>query len=293
MDPRSTRVGLAHGVLAYALWGLLAAYWKLLEHVDPIELVAHRAVWGLGVFLALVGLAGQWQRLVRAICSPRAIAIMALSGVLLAVNWSLFVAATISGHLLDVSLGYFINPLVSVALGTLVLGERPRALQWVAIGFAGAGVALTAWRAGHLPGISLGLALTFGLYGLLRKRAAVEALIGSTLETLLMAPLALGFIALRGGGVLVSANASTVALLIGTGVVTAVPFVLFASAARRLPLSTVGILQYLTPTCHFLLATLAYGEPLHRERLAAFALIWIGLGVFSLDLARAARTIRA
>lgn len=293
MDSRSTRIGLVQGVLAYGLWGVVAAYWKLLRHVDPIELVAHRAVWGLGVFAAILAGFGQWPAFLRALRTPRAVGMMAVSGGLLAVNWSIFVAATISGHLLDVSLGYFINPLVSIALGTLVLRERLRALQWVAIGFASAGVALITWQVGQLPRIALALALTFGLYGLLRKRAPVDALVGSALETLLMAPIAIGLIALRGGGVIAHTEAQTIALLVGTGVVTAVPLVLFTSSARRLPLSTTGFLQYLAPTGHFLLAILAFGEPLHRDRIAAFALIWLGLAVFSLDLARASGMVRS
>lgn len=286
------RIGLVQGALAYGLWGVVAAYWKLLGHVDPIELVAHRAVWGLGVFAAILAAVGQWPAFLRAVRTPRAVAIMAVSGGLLAVNWSIFVAATISGHLLDVSLGYFINPLVSIALGTLVLRERLRALQWVAIGFAAAGVALITWQVGQLPRIALALALTFGIYGLLRKRASVDALVGSALETLLMAPIALGLIAVRGGGAIAHADAPTVALLVGTGVVTAVPLVLFTSSARRLPLSTTGFLQYLAPTGHFLLAILAFGEPLHHDRIAAFALIWVGLAVFSLDLVRASGLVR-
>lgn len=286
MDTRSARVGLAQGALAYGLWGVLAAYWKLLHHVDPLEVVAHRAVWGLVAFAAIVVVAGQWSALARALRTPRAVAIMAVSGGLLAINWSMFIAATGSGHLLDVSLGYFISPLVSIALGTMVLRERLRRLQWVAIGFACAGVALVTWSAGQLPKIALALAVTFGLYGLVRKRAPVDALVGSTLETLLMAPIALGMIAVRSGGVIVDTDAQTAALLVGAGVVTAVPLVLFISATRRLPLSTVGFLQYLAPTGHFLLATLAFGESVHHDQVVAFALIWIGLAAFSIDLAR-------
>ena len=215
---------------------------------------------------------------------------MALSGGLLAINWSLFVWAILGGHLLEASIGYFINPLLSVALGTLVLREQLSRLQWLAIVLATCGVAILTWRAGRVPWIALLLASSFAVYGYVRKTARVEALVGSTLETILMAPIAVVFlIALGGHGALGHADVPTHALLVGTGVVTAVPLILFTSAARRLPLSTIGFLQYLAPTGQFLLAVIAYGEPLGTERLLAFAAIWAGLVAFSLDLWRTAR----
>jgi chloramphenicol-sensitive protein RarD len=284
-----SRTGLLHGALAYGLWGIVAVYWKLLTTVDAIELIAHRALWGLIAFVAIVVIAGQWQAFVATLRQPRLVGVMLVSGTLLAVNWGVFVAATTHGHLLDASLGYFINPLVSIALGTLVLRERLRRLQWIAIGFAAAGVGVLTWRAGHVPWISLVLAGTFGLYGLVRKTARVDALVGSAIETVLMAPIAAIYLATIAGGAMRTASATTDLLLVGTGVITAIPLVLFTSAARRLPLSTVGFLQYLAPTGQFLLAVLAYGEPLAADRLAAFGLIWIGLAVFSADLARARR----
>jgi len=291
-----SRKGLIQGILAYGLWGVVAAYWKLLAHVDPVEIIAHRALWGLAAFATLVIAFGEWTALRITLRDRRIVAVMALSGSLLAFNWSIFVAATIEGHLLDASLGYFINPLVSIALGTVVLRERLRRLQWLAIAFAAAGVALLTWRAGHVPWISLLLAGSFGIYGLVRKTARVDALVGSTIETLLIAPVAIAYLALlaaHGGGALGHADTSTYLLLASTGFVTAIPLVFFTSAARRLPLSTVGFLQYLAPTGQFLLAVLAFGEPLARDRLAAFALIWIGLAVFSIDLYRHASTLSA
>jgi len=195
--------------------------------------------------------------------------------------------ATLGGHLLDASLGYFINPLVSVALGTVFLRERLSRLQWVAIVLAAAGVGILTWRAGRVPWVALALASTFGLYGLVRKIAKVDALVGSTIETLLMVPIAVAYLALLGDrGALGHASAPTHLLLVGTGAITAVPLVLFTVAARRLPLSTVGFLQYLAPTGQFVLATVAYGEPVSRERLLAFVVIWAGLAVFSVDLWR-------
>lgn len=288
----SRRIGLAQGVIAYGLWGIVAAYWKLLAGVDAVELIAHRAVWGLGAFAIIALALGQWGPLMTALRDPKLVGVMAASGALLAVNWVVFVGATTHGHLLDASLGYFINPLVSIALGMLVLRERLRRLQWLAILLAAIGVGLLTWRAGRMPWIALVLATTFGLYGLVRKTARVDALVGSTIETVLLAPVAGVYLIAIHGGVMPTADAKTWALLIGTGIVTAVPLVLFTSAARRLPLSTVGFLQYLAPTGQFLLAVLAFGEPLARDRLFAFMWIWAGLVVFSIDLVRVTRLPR-
>lgn len=284
------RKGLLHGVLAYGLWGIAAAYWKLLAGVDAIELIAHRAVWGLGTFGVIVLVAGQLPALRAALRDRRLVGQMAVSGALLAVNWSLFVWATLSGHLLEASLGYFINPLLSVALGTIVLRERLSRLQWLAIGLAALGVAVLTWRAGRVPWVALLLATTFATYGYVRKTARVDALVGSTIETILMAPIAVIYlIVIAGGGAFGHADLPTHVLLIGTGVVTAIPLILFTSATRRLPLSTVGFLQYLAPTGQFLLAVIAYGEPLAAGRLFAFGMIWTGLIAFSIDLWRRAR----
>lgn len=289
-----SRKGLLAGIGAYALWGVIPIYWKLLAGVDAIELIAHRAVWGLGAFAALVAIAGQLGTLGRALRDRHVVGVMALSAALLAVNWTVFVWATLDGHLLDASLGYFINPLVSVALGTVFLRERLSRLQWLAIALASAGVAILTWHAGRVPWIALVLASTFGLYGLVRKTANVDAVVGSTIETLWMVPVAIAYLAwiAERGGALGHASATTHTLLVGTGIITAVPLVLFTVAARRLPLSTVGFLQYLAPTGQFVLATLVYGEPVPTERLFAFVVIWAGLAVFSADLWNAARSSR-
>lgn len=286
------RTGLIHGVTAYALWGIVAAYWKLLAHVPAVELLAHRALWGLLAFLVLVTITRQLRAVGTAMRDLRVLASMALSASLLAVNWGIFVWATISGHLLDASLGYFINPLISVALGTLLLRERLSRLQWIAIALAAAGVAILTWRAGRVPWVALALAGTFGLYGLVRKTAKVDALVGSTIETIIIAPLALVYLLVTPGA-FGHAGVSTHLLLVGTGIVTAVPLVMFTSAARRLPLSTVGFLQYLAPTGQFLLAAFAFGEPVPLDRLAAFVVIWTGLVAFSVDLWRRRPTVRA
>jgi chloramphenicol-sensitive protein RarD len=290
MSPRSA--GLLQGALAYGLWGIVPAYWRLLSGIDAIELVVHRALWGLLAFVAIVLAAGQWNTLRTAIRDKKLVGVMTLSGLLLAINWSVFVAATLHGYLLEASLGYFINPLVSIALGTLVLRERLRRLQWLAIVLATIGVAMMTWRTGRVPWVALVLAGSFGLYGLVRKTAKVDALVGSAIETFVMAPVAIVYLVVIGGGTFPHASVPTALLMASTGVVTAVPLVLFTSAARKLPLSTVGFLQYLAPTGQFLLAVLAFGEPLAHGRLLAFGWIWAGLVMFSIDLVRVSRRDR-
>lgn len=286
------RRGLAYGVTAYGLWGIAPLFWKLLGDVSWVEILAHRAVWGMVAFSAIVWLAGAAPAVYRALRDRRVVAAMALSGVLLAINWGTFVAAVAAGHILEASLGYFINPLISVAFGMLALRERMRPLQWLAIGLATTGVAILTWRAGRLPWISLVLATSFGAYGLVRKLARVESLAGSTVETALLTPIAMVYLAVlaaRGEGQLGHASTSTQLLLLATGVVTVAPLLLFTSAARRLPLSTVGFLQYIGPSTQFVLAIALYHEPLARERIVTFALIWLALAAFSLDLVRQSR----
>jgi chloramphenicol-sensitive protein RarD len=291
-EVRESRRGLAHGIAAYALWGLAPAFWKLLGNISPVETLAHRVVWGVIAFAAIVRLVGAAPAVRAGLGDRRTVAMMALSGVLLVINWGMFVWAVAAGHILDASLGYFMIPLLSVALGTLVLRERMRRLQWIAIGCAVIGVAILTWLGGHVPWISLALALSFGIYGLVRKLARIESLAGSTVETLLLVPIAIGYLAilaLGGGGQLGHASTGTQLLLVSTGIITAAPLLLFNSAARRLPLSTLGFLQYLGPTCQLILAVAVYGEPFSRERLLAFGFIWIGLAVFSIDLVRQSR----
>jgi chloramphenicol-sensitive protein RarD len=285
------RRGLLHGVLAYSAWGVVPLFWRLLIHVDAAEIVAHRTLWGFVTFALVVRASGQWARFLEAWKSPRTLALMALSAALLALNWGTFVFAVMTDRLLDASLGYFINPLVSVALGAIVLRERLRPMKWAAIALAGTGVAWLTWHTGRLPWMAVMLAVSFGLYGLIRKRAPVDALIGSTIETALATPIAVGYLvwlAAGGRGALGHADVSTHALLVATGVITAGPLMLFTSAARRLPLATVGFLQYLAPTGQFLVAVFAFGEPLAPARLAAFGWIWAGLALFTIDLWRTA-----
>jgi chloramphenicol-sensitive protein RarD len=291
-----SRRGLAHGIAAYFLWGIAPMFWKLLAGVSWVEILAHRVVWGVIAFAVIAVAVGVGPVVLEAARDRRTLAAMALSGTMLVANWGTFIWAVAHGHILDASLGYFIIPLLSVGLGMVVLGERLRRLQWLAIAAAAIGVAIQTWYAGGLPWISIAVAVSFGIYGLIRKVARVDSLVGSTLETALLVPVAaayLAIVALRGGGQLGHASTATQLLLLSTGAITAVPLLLFNSAARRLPLSTLGFLQYLGPTCQFILAIAVYGEPFAAEQLIAFGLIWLGLAVFSVDLVRASRAAAA
>ncbi|MBS0663878.1 MAG: EamA family transporter RarD [Verrucomicrobia bacterium] len=278
----------------YLAWGLFPIYWKQLASVDATELIAHRHVWSLVFVLAVMastrGLAG----LGAAVRDPVALRWHLLSGVLLTLNWLVYVWGVNHGHVLETSLGYFLVPLVNVALGRLVLHERLRRLQWLAIGFAVAGVTLLLIGLGRLPWIALSLAATFGLYGLLRKKSPLGPLTGLGLETLLLFPAALGFIVWQqwtGGGALGRVGPGQHVMLIAAGVVTAVPLLLFAFGARRIRLSTLGLLQYIAPTVQFCLGVLLYHEPFSRERAAAFALIWCGLALYTADNLLAQRPV--
>lgn len=286
------RLGLLYGVLAYGLWAIVPVFWKLLVTIDPVEIIAHRVAWGFVAFLLIAVIAGKRAAFGTALRDRRVVVAMAASTTLLVINFTVFVLAVNTGRLLDASLGYFINPLVSVALGTIVLRERLRRLQWLAVGLAATGVAIATFAHGSFPWIAVVLATTFGAYGLVRKVAKVESLVGSTIETAFATPVAVAYLivlASRGEGGLGHAPVSIELLLVAAGFVTAVPLVLFTSAARRLPLSTVGFLQYIGPSGQFLLAVLAFGEPLSHIRLVAFCWIWAALAVFSLDTWRSTR----
>lgn len=286
------RTGLLLGIAAYSAWGIVPLYWRELHGVDPVEILACRALFGLVTFVGLAIAMRQLPVIQAALRDRRTLGILAAASALLGLNWGLFIHATLGGHLLQASLGYFINPLLSVALGVIFLRERLRRLQLVAIILAAAGVTWLALGAGP-PWIALTLASSFGVYGLLRKTAPVAALAGSTIETALMAPVATVYLLWIAGdparGAFAHADLRTHLFLAGTGLVTALPLLWFTAAARRLPLATVGFLQYLAPTGQFLTAVLVFGEPLAARKLAAFAFIWVALAVFSLDLVRVSR----
>ncbi|MDH3706840.1 MAG: EamA family transporter RarD [Acidimicrobiia bacterium] len=284
------RRGLAYGAGAYVWWGLSPLFWKLLEDVAAIDVVAHRAVWAF-VLLALAHtVRSSWTRL-RAVAGDRRNQVVALcTATLLATNWGVFLWAVATDRVLDVSLGYFINPLMSVVLGVVLLREQMRPAQWVAVGLAAAGVAWFVIEVGSVPLVSLVLAGTFAVYGLLRKTASFGSVDGLTMETGIMsigAVLLLAVRAAQGAGTIGAGAPGQSVLLMLAGGVTAVPLLLFAASARRVPLSVVGLLQYLAPSIQFVLGVWVFDETFGRSRLVGFALIWVALAVLVVDGLRA------
>lgn len=283
-------LGIAYATLAYAAWGLFPLYFHQLAGIPALEVVVHRTVWSLVFVLGvlLVRRHWSWMRALR----PRVLGAFALSALLLSGNWLTYVWAVQNQHVVDASLGYFILPLINVAMGFVFLHERPRPGQWLAVAVAAAGVLWLTVQTGRLPWISLVLALSFGFYGLMRKVASLGALEGLALETILLAPLGLGALAWwswQGQGVLVQGDAPAIAWLLLAGPFTAIPLLLFAAGARRIPLATLGILQYISPTLQFALGVWIFHEPFQMARLAGFVLIWAALGVYSVEGWMAAR----
>jgi len=283
---RAAGRGALSAAACYLAWGLFPIYWKQLTAVDATELIAHRHVWSLAFVLLLMAAGAGFAELRGALVSRTALQWHALSGVLLTLNWLVYVWGVNHGHVLETSLGYFLVPLVNVALGRLVLHERLRRVQWIAIGAAVVGVTLLLIGVGHLPWIALALAATFGAYGLLRKKSPIGPLAGLGLETLLLFPFALAFLVWQqstGVGAIGRVGAVQHVMLFCAGVVTAIPLLLFAYGARRIRLSTLGLLQYIAPTVQFVLGIWLYHEPFSRERAAAFGFIWLGLAVYTAD----------
>jgi chloramphenicol-sensitive protein RarD len=276
---------------AYGLWGVLPVFWKWLEQVPPLEIVAHRVLWSALFTGALVLALGRRQELRDSLRSPRRALPLVAGGALLAANWGIFIWSVANARLVEASFGYYLTPLANVALGVLVLGERLTRVQGLAIGVAALGVAVLGSEQSGAVWIPLTLALSFGVYGLVHKLTTVSSVTGLFLETAFLAPLTLVYLAglARGGAAaIVDGDAKTKLLLAATGVVTALPLLLFASAARRLRFSTLGLFQYLSPTLSFLLAVLAYGEPFGRVRVTAFALIWLAVALYSAGSLRSA-----
>jgi len=278
--------GLLYAAAAYTVWGLFPMYFKAVQSVPPLQILMHRVVWSL-IFLAIVLTARHhWGWLGRALRDRKILGGFALSALLLSLNWFVYIWAVNQGRVVDASLGYFITPLVNVMLGFVLLGERLRPIQWSAVGLAAAGVAWLAWQSGGLPWVALLLAATFGAYGLLRKTARLGAMEGLTLETLLMLPAAGVYLAWQssaGNNAFSGAPLSTQLLLAAAGPITAIPLLMFAAGARRIPMSLLGLLQYIAPSLQFLLGVALYHEPFSGARLAGFALIWGGLAVYSLE----------
>ena len=280
------RRGLAAAVFAFALWGVFPLYWYFLKAVPSLQIIAHRVIW-CGVFVVgylLIADGRGWLR--QALSGARVGRMLLASSVLISFNWGLYIWAVTHDRVVESSLGYFINPLVNVLLAALVLHERLRRGQWAAVALAAAGVAWLTWQAGALPWIALALACSFAGYGLLRKTAPLGALEGLAMETLLLGPLAIGGLAWlgwQGQSAFVAAPGWTQALVLASGPITAIPLLLFAAGARRIPLSLLGLLQYIGPTLQLLVGVWLFGEPFEPARLAGFALIWAALALYSAE----------
>jgi len=284
--------GIVYATLGFVLWGLVPLYLRQVVSVAPLEVVLHRSVWSLVFLFSMLALLRRFDWLRQLVAQPRRLGLFALSALLLSVNWLVYVFAVHSGHVVDASLGYFINPLVNVLLGVLVLHERLRRVQWVAVGLAALGVLWLTAQAGRVPWIALVLAFSFGLYGLMRKTATLGALEGLALETLLLAPVVVPLLAWwtwQGDGAMARGDAALNGWLLLSGPLTALPLLLFAAGARRLPLSTIGLLQYISPTIQLALGIWVFGEPFDRDRFVGFALIWSALALVSVDGWRSAR----
>ncbi|HET6563494.1 MAG TPA: EamA family transporter RarD [Marmoricola sp.] len=289
------RRGFLMGLGAYSLWGLFPLYWPFLEPAGALEILAHRVVWSAVVMAVLVLLVRRTAELRRALTSPRTVVLMAAASAVIGANWGLFIWGVNNDHVIETSLGYFINPLVTVVLGVVVLGERLRPVQWASLGLAAVAVTALTVDYGRPPWLALALAGSFGAYGLIKKTAGVGAVAGLTVETVLLAPVALGFLVVladQGEGHFTGHGVDHALLLTTTGIVTAVPLLLFGGAAARIPLSTLGLLQYLTPSIQFLLGLLVFGEPMPATRWIGFILIWTALVLFTLESLRQHRLTR-
>lgn len=278
--------GALYAALAFAMWGIFPLYFRQIGHVPSGEILIHRIVWSLAFVLVVLSLRRQWGWLKPVLSQPRVLLAFTASAVLLSANWLTYIWAVNNGHVIDASLGYFINPLVNVLLGYTVLHERLRRMQWVALSLAAAGVLWLTLQAGHLPWIALALAGSFGAYGLLRKVATLGALEGLTLETLLLTPIAalvLGVWMLQGTSTFPAPDLPTNAWLIAAGPITAIPLLLFAAGARRISLTTLGLLQYIGPTLQLALGLWLFHEPFSAARLVGFVLIWLALALYSAE----------
>ena len=286
-----SRRGFAFGVAAYGLWGVLPIYFKAIADVPAVDIVAHRVLWSLP-FLALLLFVGKdWAKVGRALRNRRTLGLLAVTAILIGVNWLLYVYAVTTGHILAASLGYYLNPLANVLLGRFVLKERLSWLQWTAVAVAGAGIAVLAGGALGQLWISLTLCVSFALYGLFRKIVSVDALAGLAVETGLLFPIALGWLAWQAvtGVSILGTSSDDATLLAFAGIVSTTPLLLFTVAARRIPYSTLGMLQFLAPTLQFLCAIWLYGEEFTRAHAIAFASIWIALVLYVIALIRAPR----
>jgi len=278
--------GILSAALAFFCWGLFPLYFHAIGEVPPLQILAHRMLWSLLFLVIVLAVRRQWAWL-RIVRQPRVFGSFVASAILLSLNWLIYIWAVNNGHVIEASLGYFITPLVNIMFGMVLLKERLRRPQWLALGVAALGVAWLTWQAGTVPWIALALAATFGGYGLLRKTAALGALEGLSFETMVLFPVAAGYVAwlsAHGQNAFFNTPSDTTRLLlVAAGPITAIPLLLFASGARRIPLSVVGLLQYLAPTLQFLLGVWLFHEAFTPDRLVGFVLIWLALALFAAE----------
>lgn len=292
--PPNETAGILYAVASYGLWGVLPLYWHMLGNVPPFELSYHRMVWSAAVGVITILILGRWREVLTAVRNPKVIRALALSSIFIAFNWTLYIYAIAKAELVEASLGYYINPLINVAIGVALLGERLSPLRLVAIGLAAVAVLFKSLTLGHFPFIALGLAFSFAIYGYIRKLTPVAALDGMTIETCILLPVTGGILAfwgVQGTGAFTPAHPLTDLLLILGGPLTALPLILFAAAARRVRLSTLGFLQYLSPSISLLIAVYVLGEPFTRIDMTAFGCVWVALVLVAVDGRFARRTV--
>lgn len=286
-ESRGLPAGLPEALGAYGIWGFLPLYFKLMQNVSPWEVVGQRVVWSVGLVLILLAFRKRLGELARVLSTPRLVGPLIASSLLIAANWLIYVWAVYNGHVLAASLGYFLNPLLNILLGSVILKEKLRPLQWASAGLAAIGVAILAFGALDTLWISLTLAGTFGIYGLIRKMVDTGPLVGLAAETIIMLPIAVAFLLWWGSepgrAAFGSGDISIDLLLIGCGAITAFPLLLFASAARKLPYSTLGLIQYVAPTIVFLIGIFVFKEPLKTSQLLCFLFIWAGIILYIWD----------
>jgi len=278
--------GVWYAIGAYLSWGLFPIYWKALHQVPALELICHRIVWSCLTLYILIAIRGRWSTFTEAFTQPRVIGLYLIASVLIGINWLLFIVAVNSGYIIETSLGYFINPLLSVVLGVIFFKEKLRRLQWVAIGLAAAAVLYLAIVYGALPKYALALALTFSLYGLVKKVAPLGAVVGMTLETTLLLIPGFAYLAWQGHNgqaAYLHVSQFKLVLLLCSGMVTTLPLLLFAGAAQRIPLAQIGLLQYMAPTIQFLLGALMFHERVTAIQLGGYVLVWISLALFGAE----------
>ena len=286
-------LGLLFGVSAYTLWGLFPIYWPLLKPANPLEIVSHRAVWTLVFCFIILALTKALKPTLALLKRPKIVAGLFLSSILISINWIIYIYAANNEHVVEAALGYYINPLVVIATGVIVLKEKMRPLQWFAVGVAAIGVGVLTFDYGRLPWIALGLALSWGSYGLVKKQLGLGALEGLSIETLLSSGAYLGYLIWLGnsGEGQFSHSLKLTLLLIGAGAVTAIPLLLFNGSTNRLPLTLVGLLQYITPTIQFCIGVWYYHEAMPAARWVGFTIIWVALMSLAIDLVRSGRTV--